>query len=241
MKKQIPSIIALALITGWVVFAGTTAPAQPADSLDQSAFPMIIAQPTDQCVPLGSSATFTVVATNGPLTYQWLREGVPIAGQTNSSLTIANAQISDVAHYSCNVSQGLEVVPTRAASLMVYTSDTDPQTGIDPITVFGAPSCGSGTQGTCPGAYIGYVVYANPTTNAWGWAPQTNTTVYTATDTNRINTNVQYVGAYGDIGCNKTTVTIPYPAFSPVYRFAIFFTNNVPTNAYPITLVGFNP
>jgi hypothetical protein len=241
MNKHILQIVSLAAISGWITMALNIAHAQSANALDQPEFPKITQQPENQLVPLGSNATFTVVATNGPLAYQWLRNGVPIDGQTNSSLTIENAQLADVGYYSCNVSKDMEVVPTRSASLMIYTSDIDPQTGIDPITVFGAPLVSGGTQSPCPGTYAGYVIYTKTLAQGWGWVPSTNTTVYTAADTNRTDTKVQYAGEYGDIGCNQTTVTIPYPTFSPAYRFTIFFPNNVPTNAYPITLTGFNP
>jgi hypothetical protein len=241
MNKKIPHFITLAAITGLLAIAGTVY-AQTTDALDQSEFPTITAQPTDQCVPLGSNATFTVIATNGPLAYQWLLNGVPIDGQTNSSLTIANAQIGDVGYYSCNVSQGLEVVPTRAASLLVYTSDIDPQTGIDPITVFGPPLASGGKQSSCPGPYAGYINFTKTIAQGWGWTPDTNTTVHTAADTTgRTDTKIQYMGAYGDIGCNQTIVTVPNPTFSPAYRFTIYFPTNVPTTNYPITLTGFNP
>jgi hypothetical protein len=125
---------------------------------------------------------------------------------------------------------------------MVFTSSIDPQTGVDPIVVFGTPLAGSGSQGTCPGSYTGYVNYTKSLPQ-WGWAPDTSNgnTIFTATDTNRTNTKIQYGGAYGDNSCNQTTVTVPNVPISPVYRFTIYFTNNVPTNAYPITLDGFLP
>jgi hypothetical protein len=99
-----------------------------------------------------------------------------------------------------------------------------------------------GGSGTCPGKYAGYVIFTKTPAQGWGWSPSTNTTVYTATDTNQPNTKVQFVGDYGDSGCAQTTVTVPYP-MSPVYRFGIYFPqgSQVPTNAYPITLSGFNP
>jgi len=65
--------------------------------------------------------------------------------------------------------------------------------------------------------------------------------VHTVTDTNRTDTKIQYVGLYGDSGCAQTTISIPNPTFSPAYQFCIYFTNNVPTNAYPMVLMtGFN-
>jgi len=236
MKTQI-----LALI---VFTAATTLAAAGENSAYavQPEFPKIIIQPEDQLVPIGSNATFTVVATNGPLAYQWLRNGNAIGGQTNNSLNIENAQVSDVALYSCNVFKDTESVPTRAASLMVFTSSIDPQTGVDPIVVFGSPLVSSGSQGTCPGPYTGYVNYTKALPQ-WGWAPDTSNgnTTFTATDTNRMDTKIEYGGAYGDNSCNQTSVALPPSPVSPVYRFTIYFTNNVPTNAYPITLDGFKP
>lgn len=237
MKTQ---ILVLVTFTAAAAFA---AAGESGVHSDQPEDPKIISQPEDQLVPMGSSATFTVVATNSPLAYQWLRNGNVIDAQTNDTLTIGNAQISAVALYSCDVFKDTESVPTRAASLMVFTNSTDPQTGVDPIVVFGFPLAGSGSSGTCPGKYAGYVNYTKSVTNGWGWAPDTSNgnTSFTATDTNRTNTKILYGGAYGDGGCNQTTVTVPNPPISPVYRFSIYFTNNVPTNAYGITLSGFKP
>jgi hypothetical protein len=197
--------------------------------------------------------------------YQWLRNGVPVDGQTNSVLVIQNAGIDDVGLYSCNVFNGAQAVPTRAANVMVYTAGssvvaangssamakssmmtasaggiTPNMTGGGPITVYGTPLLSNGSSGGCPGKYAGYVIYSKPVSQGWGWSP--TGTVHTVTDTNRTDTKVQYCGAYGDNGCNQTTISIPNPTFSPVYQFAIYFPNNVPTNAYPMVLLtGFNP
>lgn len=211
-------------------------------SVIQPEFPKIIWQPENQLVPMETNATFIVKATNAD-GYRWLRNGVVVDGQTNNSLTITNAGVNDVGYYSCEVFKGIEGVPTRAASLMVFTSSIDPLTGVDPVTVFGIPLPGGGSQGSCPGHYTGYVSYTKTVQQGWGWAPDTTNgnTIFTAVDTNRTDTKIQYFGAYGDGGCNQTSVTVPYPAISPVYEFCIYFTNNVPTNAYAITLNGFKP
>lgn len=229
MKKQIGQVITFVAITGLALIA------RGADSLDQSEFPQIVAQPTDQDVPVGGSTVLTAGAANGD-SYQWLRNGVVMEGQTNNSLALENVGTNDVGYYTCAVIKGAEVVPTRAASLNVYTMD-----GGGTITVFGAPVFSSGSQGTCPGAYAGYVNYRKTVSQGWGWAPSTNTSVHTASDLNRTDTKVEYGGKYGDGGCNQTTVTVPPPTYSPKYRFTIYFTNNVPTNSYGITLTGFDP
>ena len=253
---KIPHIIALTAITGLLAIAPNTTPAQTTDTLltdsvDQSEFPQITAQPVDQAVSIGSSVVLSVQANNAD-GYQWLRNGVPVDGQTNSDLAIANAGTNDVGLYSCEVSKGAGTVPTRAANVSVVMASssavmtsssvaTASMTGGGPITVYGTPLLGGGSKGSCPGPYVGYVNYTKTISQGWGWTP--TGTVHTAADgSGRTDTKIEYVGAYGDSGCNQTIVTIPNPTYSPAYRFTIYFANNVPTtNAYPIILTGFNP
>lgn len=82
--------------------------------------PNILTNPANLSVNGGSSATFTVVATGiGAPTYQWLKNGNPLTGQTNESLTIANAGEGDVATYSVIVSNSVGVVTSSGATLSV--------------------------------------------------------------------------------------------------------------------------
>jgi hypothetical protein len=217
--------------------------ARAADCPDQSEFPWIVCQPVDQMVHVGSDATFSVNATNGPLDYQWLSNGIAMDGQTNDTLIITNAQFSYAAFYSCDVVKDWEVVPTRAATLFVYTNTVNPATGVDPVTVYAPVSSASGREGTCPGSFIGYALYSKTSANGWGWDPDTNnTTVFTASDGGgRTNTSVAYNGRNSDSGCGLATVTVPNPPLSSAYRFTIFFPNNLPTTNYPIVLDGFLP
>jgi hypothetical protein len=242
MYQKNSRIITYVAINGLVVFAGINAYANDPALVVQSDFPKIIYQPEDQMVNVGSNATFTVTAQNAD-GYQWLHNGNLITDQTNTSLTITNCGVNDVGYYSCNVFKNIETVPTRSASLMIYTSSIDPQTGVDPVVVFGLPLLGSGGSGTCPGKYAGYINFTKTSQQGWGWAPDTSNgnTHFIASDTNRPDTKIQYFGAYGDNGCGQTGIAVASPAMSPVYRFTIYFPNNVPTNAYNITLDGFKP
>ncbi len=268
MKKYVTRGIAAA------AFAGTVLTLHAQDTtVDQSQFPTILQQPVDDCAAVGSSVTFSVVATNAD-SYQWFRNNTALDGQTNTSFTIASVSTNDVAYYSATVSKGSEAVPTRMAGLNVYMTATptpapllsvnlsakalslnsmvslslgaSPQFDLGdggPVVVFGLPVTGGGGGGSCPGAYAGYVNYILPMSQGWGYLPDTNTTVHTASDQNQSNTKVQSIGYYGDIGCSPNTVTVPDPTISPKYRFTIFFPrgSQVPTNAYPITLTGFDP
>jgi hypothetical protein len=237
MKKQLLALaFVLCAIKGLAADATAVCP-------DQSDFPWIVCQPVNQLVPIGSTAVFSVTANNGPLTYQWLSNGIAMTDQTNASLVLTNVQPSTAGFYSCNLSKDWEVVPTRSASLLVYTNYVNPATGVDPVTIFAPPVISGGKSGTCPGSYAGYVIYTKTAANGWGWAPDTNnTTTFTASDGGgRLDTSVIYTGKNLDSGCALTTVTIPNPPYSPKYRFAIYFPNNVPTTNYPIVLDGFLP
>jgi hypothetical protein len=230
MKNQKSRMYAIAACAGMLLAA------------DTSAYPQQIGVPDtgngswDQLVQLGDTAFFSVNAIEGG-SYQWLHNGATIAGQTNNTLTFENTQISDAGYYCCNIANGTNVTPTISASLEVYTINPE----FFGVVVYAAPIVSPGDLGTCPGPYAGYVTYTKTVAQGWGWTPSTNTTIYTASDTTRTNTKVQYGGDYGDSGCAQTTVTIPYPTFSPAYRFGIYFTNNVPSTNYPIILSGFNP
>lgn len=256
MKRSSSRGIALAALVAMVL----TVHAQ------DNQYPTITQQPLDQCVALGASVTFSVTAANAT-SYQWLFNNVAIDGETNSSVQISNASIASVGLYSAFVYNGSDAVPTRSANLNVYILSSAPSSlssvsskvsgaasgmlaldapggGGGPfLVVFGAPIVSGGGNNNCPGKYSGYATYAPPSGSGWGFQPASGATVLTATDTNLTTTKVQYIGCYGDIGCDQTTVTVTYPAMSPQYRFYTYFPTNspVPTNAYPLYLVGFNP
>lgn len=269
MKRRVPYIVSLATVAGLLAVAPNIIQAQTTDPLlansaDQSMFPQITVQPLDQVVPLGTNVVLSMEANNADAC-QWLKDGVPLKGQTNNILILNDVGMNDVGLYSCDVYNGGpiygEMVPTRAASVQVETTGTttsantltasamsttmsaDSLPAGGPITVMGTPLSGSGSQSTCPGSYIGYIHYSKSISDGWGWAPTSGVTTLTASDgSGRTNTKIQYFGLYGDMGCAQTTVTIPYPPISPVYQFTIFFTNDVPASTnYPLVLTGFNP
>ncbi|HWF39367.1 MAG TPA: immunoglobulin domain-containing protein [Candidatus Acidoferrales bacterium] len=58
--------------------------------------PTIMVQPAAQAIIAGQSATFTVVATGAaPLSYQWLKNGVPISGANSSTYSMPSTSMSD--------------------------------------------------------------------------------------------------------------------------------------------------
>ncbi len=84
------------------------------------AAPAIAAQPTNAFVVPGGTAVFSVVASgSGPLTYQWQKEGVSLAGATNESLTLAGVKPSDEGSYAVVVSNPIGATPSQPAVLQV--------------------------------------------------------------------------------------------------------------------------
>jgi hypothetical protein len=86
----------------------------------------ITQHPSNQAVPWGQTATFTVAAEgDSPLSYQWQKNGSNLtndghySGCTTATLTITNVDSNDAANYRCAVTGGCSSVTSDAASLTV--------------------------------------------------------------------------------------------------------------------------
>lgn len=65
--------------------------------------PAITTQPVKQDVCEGQAASFAVEATGSDLTYQWLKDGVPIIGATLKNFSIPATSLSDAGQYRCRI------------------------------------------------------------------------------------------------------------------------------------------
>jgi hypothetical protein len=82
--------------------------------------PQITGQPLSRTVSEGESVTFTASATgSAPLSYQWTKNGVELAGQTGLTLTIASATAADAGAYRIRVTNPVGSVTSEAANLSV--------------------------------------------------------------------------------------------------------------------------
>ena len=82
--------------------------------------PSFTAQPQSQTVNAGINVTFAGRTTGSqPLGYEWRLNGVALAGATNSSLTLSNAQPSDAGLYSLRITNTLGSATSSNALLKV--------------------------------------------------------------------------------------------------------------------------
>ena len=95
--------------------------------------PQITQQPISQTVVVGSNVSFSAGASGSPApSLQWLRNGIPIAGQTSGTLTLSNVQTSAAGSYSLRASNSCGQVTSSAALLTVSPPPTPPSCAEDP-------------------------------------------------------------------------------------------------------------
>jgi hypothetical protein len=87
--------------------------------------PIFQYQPSSTTVNVGGTASFSVgLVGTPPLTYQWMKGGVAIAGATAASLTFPAAQLTDAGVYSVTITNPVGTVVSSNATLTVTSSGT---------------------------------------------------------------------------------------------------------------------
>ncbi len=113
--------------------------------------PVVTLDPSNQLALAGAAASFSVAATgNGPFTYQWNRNGAPIAGATNRSLQLTSVQLSDNAStYSVTVSNVNGGTTSATAALTVVPPvGALPTQPVIPAALFDVTDYGAVGDGT---------------------------------------------------------------------------------------------
>ena len=88
--------------------------------------PAIAMPPASLSVLRGETAEFRVVAAGDGLAIQWLFQDQPLAGATNATLTIANAQSTDAGSYRVALSNAVGALTSDAAGLTVTARPNPP-------------------------------------------------------------------------------------------------------------------
>ena len=157
----------------------TNTPKQVNVTVSTNSAPTITNQPASQVVLAGTNVLFDVgVAGSVPLSYQWwFNTTNRLAGGTNISLTISNAQPADDGNYSVIVTNAAGNATSSVAVLQVFTSAA---ATLNSLTLSSSNEFGFGLTGV-PG--FNYAVLASSNLADWQ-ALLTNAAPFTFTDTN---------------------------------------------------------
>jgi hypothetical protein len=100
--------------------------------------PTITAQPSNQTVLLGGTATFSVGTTDVGGTYQWQFDGVDIPGATNATLTITGVAPENTGQYDVVLTNGNGSTTSSVATLYINDplSSVNNWVGADSDSVF---------------------------------------------------------------------------------------------------------
>jgi Bacterial Ig domain/Immunoglobulin domain len=122
--------------------------------------PYITSQPAGKSIPVGGTATFTVMAQGTqPLSYQWYFGGSnAISGATGSSLTLTNVQSSQAGSYSVVVSNIAGSVTSWSALLEVIVPPSV-STNVLFFDDFAGPDLNGMWEASLPDAHMG-VIYS---------------------------------------------------------------------------------
>lgn len=82
----------------------------------------VVAHPQNASVAPGATANFSTTVTGAAPTYQWRKNGNPIAGATNAGFTISAAQAADAGSYDVVATNNLGSVLSRAATLTIVST-----------------------------------------------------------------------------------------------------------------------
>jgi len=135
-KSAVAGLLLLTIIAG----ARLNAVAQPRILTPPRNVAVLPGQDAQSVLP-GQNAQFRVVASPGPLAYQWGFNGTPLAGATNNSLTVTNVAWTNLGRYDVVVSNSTGATLSTPAWLLLATRWTE-------FVIFGA----SDMQGVCGGA-----------------------------------------------------------------------------------------
>src|SRR5439155_10954221 len=207
----------------------------------------ILKEPQRQMVLTNTPVSFSVVAmhigspSTNAITYQWFFNGGVITNATNSTFTIASAQLTDVGKYDVVVTGS--TLTSKPAYLSVYSTTGNTGTLSQVIDAFtsGSPSCASGFN-----KYWSFY----PNTPPYGFVPPTGTTQLSVdtfdTRNGSFDTAVEIFRRPGlsSICCNDTaSPPPPIPPFAAVlslctnvtvstsnnYRFGLYVKGTVPS------------
>lgn len=145
----------------------------------QAAVPFITQQPATQSANQGDAVVFAVAATGLPApAFQWLRDGVPLAGATSATLTLPAVTSAAAASYTVTAGNSSGSATSAAAVLTVATSYAQWQAAhFSPQEIAGGAADATGDfNGDGVGNLLEYAFARDPRTGAGSALPTASRT-----------------------------------------------------------------
>ena len=179
--------------------------------------PTITAQPVNQTVTAGQTATFTVVAGGtAPLSYQWQKNGVNIAGATAGSYTTpATATTDSDSTFDVVVSNTAGTVTSTVATLTVNAAVVVPTITTQPVNL--SVTAGQTATFTVVAGGTGPLSYQwqKNGVNIAGATASSYTTPATATTDSGSTFRVVVTNTAGSVTSSAATLTVNAAAVAP--------------------------
>ena len=179
--------------------------------------PSISAQPANQTVTAGQTATFAVSAAGtAPLSYQWQRNGANISGATSSTYTTPATTTSDSGSaFNVIVSNSAGSVTSNAATLTVNSSAVAPTISTQPTnqtaTAGQTATFSVSANGTAPLSYQ----WQKNGANLSGATSSSYTTPAATTSDNGSAFSVVVSNSTGSVTSNAATLTVNSSTVAP--------------------------
>ena len=179
--------------------------------------PAIGTQPASQTVAAGQTASFSVTATgNGPLTYQWKKNGTDISGATASTYTTpVNSSADTGAMYAVSVSNGAGTVTSSNATLTVSAAPGAPVIGTQPANQSVAAGQTAKFSVTATGTGTLTYQWQKNGTDISGATSSTYTTPVTVIGDNGAQYSVVVGNSADKVASSKATLTVTAAAVAP--------------------------
>ena len=173
--------------------ATSTSAVLTVDAALQAQPPVITAQPGAVVVVPGMSALLGVgVQGSGPMSFQWLRNGVAVAGQTQATLAIAAATALDVGAYQVRVINGVGEVTSATAQVILLGA---PAIVAQPGNRSAAEGASATFSVTASGDHLGYQWTRNQVAIAGATGTSYTTPALTLADSGAVYAVIAYNGA----------------------------------------------
>jgi sugar lactone lactonase YvrE len=170
---------------------------------------VLTTQPSPQVQAPGAGATFAVAATgSAPITYQWLKNGAPVAGATAAVLTLSNLTGGDAGAYSVAVTNPLGSVTSNAASLSILGA---PVIGTQPLAATAREGTTASFGATASGSSLRYQWTRNSIAITGAVSASYTTPALTLADSGAVYGVVVYNGAGVAISQGAVLTVTPAP------------------------------